>query len=407
MFRQRITLKNLNSGAQVIVSFTKSFCQQAQVAKPQIKLNKVLIVSKLSRFEFEKNKHKTLSDKELEDHLKRRGTDYDKLLHHHKLHKAFETTIVNAFKKNNVQVEIANRYSYTKNVVDWADVIIPTGGDGTFLLAASKINDNNKPIIGLNSDPTRSEGYLCLPKHYSTKIEEVIEKLKTGAFKWLMRSRIRVSLQGEKGIYKVRNMHSVEAVDDVDEVKNISIELKGKETPTRLPSLALNEVFIGESVSARVSSLEMWLNDDPTQTILKCSGLLLATGTGSTAWHRSINRIPVQIVAELLRLLDFECTEGKDSLATVLADIYNKKLVFDPSETQICYTIRDIISAGVWPQPKGIKSRGFAPKVKVKSHCFDASLVIDGGIAYPFNDGVVAELSMHPEDALRTVTLHD
>lgn len=74
-------------------------------------------------------------------------------------------------------------------------------------------------------------------------------------------------------------------------------------------------------------------------------------------------------------------------------------------DKNICYTIRDLISAGVWPQPKGIKSRGFSKNIKIKSHCYSANLVIDGGIAYPFNDGMVAELEMQPEDALRTITL--
>lgn len=57
-------------------------------------------------------------------------------------------------------------------------MIFPTGGDGTFLLAASKMHDNCKPVVGFNSDPHRSEGHLCLPKHYSVEIEEAIERLK-------------------------------------------------------------------------------------------------------------------------------------------------------------------------------------------------------------------------------------
>ena len=40
------------------------------------------------------------------------------------------------------------------------------GGDGTFLLGASKILSRDKPVIGFNTDPTRSEGHLCLPKRY-------------------------------------------------------------------------------------------------------------------------------------------------------------------------------------------------------------------------------------------------
>lgn len=42
------------------------------------------------------------------------------------------------------------------------------GGDGTYLLAASKFIDNNKPLIGLNTDPERFvchiEPYQCLLK---------------------------------------------------------------------------------------------------------------------------------------------------------------------------------------------------------------------------------------------------
>lgn len=63
---------------------------------------------------------------------------------------------------------------------------------------------------------------------------------------------------------------------------------------------------------------------------MKCSGLCVSTGTGSTSWHLSINRIPIQSVAELLRLMDIDASEDKESLATILADIYNKKLTFQP-----------------------------------------------------------------------------
>lgn len=87
---------------------------------------------------------------------------------------------------------------------------------------------------------------------------------------------------------------------------------------------------MGECLSARVSHLEMWLDNSEQHTNMKCSGLCVTTGTGSTSWHLSINRLPVQSVAELLRLIDIEATEEKDSLATVLADMYNKNLVFSP-----------------------------------------------------------------------------
>ena len=70
----------------------------------------------------------------------------------------------------------------------------------------------------------------------------------------------------------------------------------------------------------------------------------------------------------------------------------------------MAYTIRDLISAGVWPKPKGIRWRGFTDKLVVKSKCFDGGLVIDGGVSFAFNDGTTALLDIRPEDSLRTIT---
>lgn len=60
--------------------------------------------------------------------------------------------------------------------------MIPIGGDGTYLSAASRILDNKKPVVGFNSDPNRSEGYLCLPKKYSSDIRGAIERLQQVTF---------------------------------------------------------------------------------------------------------------------------------------------------------------------------------------------------------------------------------
>lgn len=40
-------------------------------------------------------------------------------------------------------------------MIGWADVIFTAGGDGTFLLAADKVRGQDKPVIGLNTDPNR------------------------------------------------------------------------------------------------------------------------------------------------------------------------------------------------------------------------------------------------------------
>lgn len=51
-----------------------------------------------------------------------------------------------------------------------------------------------------------------------------------------------------------------------------------------LPYLALNEVFIGETLSARVSHLHLKIDNQNIVNKTKCSGLCVSTGTGSSSW---------------------------------------------------------------------------------------------------------------------------
>lgn len=74
-----------------------------------MKIDKVLVISKLSRYEFEKRKHKNLNDCELKQVLKNRGTDFDRLINFHDAHKSYEETVVSALKNMGIEVEVANR----------------------------------------------------------------------------------------------------------------------------------------------------------------------------------------------------------------------------------------------------------------------------------------------------------
>lgn len=76
-------------------------------------------------------------------------------------------------------------------------MILPIGGDGTFLLASNMIFDDKKPIIGINSYPERSEGFLMLSAQYKKRILDIFEMLKAGQYRVLMRRRIRTTLKGD------------------------------------------------------------------------------------------------------------------------------------------------------------------------------------------------------------------
>nr|CAH0107167.1 unnamed protein product [Daphnia galeata] len=425
MFLRNIASQNLPTRS---LSFIGNVQQYRQISRnsvgswsssevPTFSPKKALVLTKLSRYEFEKLRHKNVSEAQLEDILRKRGSDYNMLLYHHTLHKNCEAMVKNILEEKNIETKVVTRFDYNEGNINWADVIFTAGGDGTFLLGASKIHDPTKTIIGFNSDPTRSEGYLCLPKKYSNNIKNAIDKLLQGKFRWLFRRRIRVTLIGDK-IYDVPvELHDqqlnqlenrfLEINEDRDETPKLEESVKNKRI---IPVKALNEVFIGEALSARVSYYELAV-DGSERTKVKSSGLCVSTGTGSTSWTFNINKLPHQSVSDLMKLIQEETRlpiDYKDQrLIDRITAKFNDNLIFGPEVSLMGYTIRDSLSDGTLPVPGERKPRGFAKQLNIRSRCFDASLVIDGGLSYSFNDGTVAILDIVDEDALRTIVLNE
>jgi len=82
---------------------------------------------------------------------------------------------------------------------------------------------------------------------------------------------------------------------------------------------------MGESLSSRVSYFGLSL-DGGSWTKVKSSGLCVSTGTGSTSWHFSINRITEQTVAELVKRLGTSCQDPGH--VKQVTDEFNQSLVF-------------------------------------------------------------------------------
>lgn len=181
-------------------------------------------------------------------------------------------------------------------MIHWADLLVPIGGDGTFLMAAGRASPiftecGKTPIVGFNSDPKRSEGQLMLPSQYSDDPDMAVEKIVNNKFEWLQRSRIRLSLFGPNGnTPRAVDLHEHDHVpiDDLELETLTETEAKKYDAKVKrtLPYLALNEVFIGETLSARVSHVQIQLENTNTYARTKCSGLCVSTGTGSTSWHK-------------------------------------------------------------------------------------------------------------------------
>lgn len=305
-----------------------------------------------------------------------------------------------------------NRLSYNEDDIDWADMVITSGGDGTFLMAASKIRNNMKPLIGVNSDPTRSVGYLLLPKKYSNNFDKALDCMLNNKFEWQFRQRIRITLESENSYDDPIELHDQQLLHpeyrflelDKTSHKKVSKSYKKRFLPFR----ALNEVFVGESLSSRVSYFELTVNDSEKAKI-KSSGLTICTGTGSTSWSFNINKLTPQCVHNLFKIINKECfsenkliAENDQELIHKVTNKFNNSLIYSPSQLLMAYTIRDPVVFGTRFQNN---PRDFAKKITVKSRMTDASIVIDGGLSYKFNDGSNATFEMFEEDALRTIKL--
>ncbi|BES95478.1 ATP-NAD kinase [Nesidiocoris tenuis] len=360
-----------------------------------VKLKKILLLKKRTRYELEKLSYPQLSYDEYDRCLRIRGTDLESLLQTTKIHQQLSDKLESNLRNAGFQVDVIDRTQYTPDAIEWADLIVTAGGDGTFLIAASEIQNRDKPLLGFNTNPSKSTGYLCLP--CSVNNEAVVNRLKNDDFLWKFRTRIEVKLTGQflKPDPERIGLQNKIAFDCPDVLFNQGAPAQSK----ILPSKALNEVFFAEKRPSLVSNFIVSLPGRP-RTHVKCSGVCVSTGTGSTSWHMSMNRISLSKVHKLLELAKIE--SSPDHLVELMT-AFNDSLQFPYDDPRVHYTIRDMIVSPITPDPSGILPGDFTTAISVASKCYTADVVVDGTHAWPFNDGTQAELSTRPEIALRTL----
>lgn len=132
-----------------------------------------------------------------------------------------------------------------REVYDGVDLVISVGGDGTFIRASHFVKDTL--ILGINSEPEKSEGYLK-----SLKADELdfLYEILEGRFNLIERQRIKVILNG------------------------VEVE-----------KIALNDVYIGTSMQFHASRYFIDFNGKKEEQ--RSSGVIVSTGTGSSAWYKS------------------------------------------------------------------------------------------------------------------------
>ena len=240
---------------------------------------RILIVAKQSKYEFEQQKF---------------GLSHDELVKKYSKERANLNAILSSHEKQLQVRECLTRIVPNSSIClmdkapnflddadapakDYYDLIIVLGGDNSFTYVSNYISNywlNNIPILGVNSDPERSVG--CLTRwaiNNDQDVFDMVEMLDFGEFDIKSWTRLGATIDG------------------------------------RLITPATSEYFFGERMRKNMSRhILVYKGVEHEQ---KCSGIIFATGAGSTGWYRSATRGDTWEVEE--RIARFATTEPYNS----------------------------------------------------------------------------------------------
>jgi NAD kinase len=209
--------------------------------QPRISRDSIVVVAKRSRFERE-SQNLNLSEEALLARYDAIGESGSRLFGSHvRQREALQICKRELSDEQVVRVEdLAKRLASGK-----VHAVIALGGDDFLKLASQFVKDT--PVLGVNSDPSFSHGVL-LSTHID-QIQQVICALESGHYRIEPWARIQLTIDGH--------------------------EL----------SPALNDVVLGKRDFRQMSRHELEFRGE--RIIQRSSGILVASGAGSTGWFSS------------------------------------------------------------------------------------------------------------------------
>jgi hypothetical protein len=94
---------------------------------------------------------------------------------------------------------------------------------------------------------------------------------------------------------------------------------------------------------------------------LRSSGLLISTGTGSTAYLLSASRIPLARVQQLIALMGMDIKD--DDLLKSISKKMNQANCFDPQSRKLFFMHREILDSTKTVKPIRVEGNFFGPIV--------------------------------------------
>ncbi len=199
-------------------------------------------------------------------------------------HRKTITAVKKIIRQHKIKATFLERSKFDKESLKDYDLIVSVGGDGTFLRASHFAY--SRPVLGINSNTETSEGVLCSATKHN--LEEKLVRIAAGKFTVKKFTRVRVSFLNTGSNYD-----------------------------------ALNEIYIGSATPYHTSRYILKLNKIKERQ--KSSGVIVATGAGSTAWYGSIAKENFNPKAKELRFAVREPYEGKLLKPTLVKGKLNMK----------------------------------------------------------------------------------
>ncbi|MCM2324932.1 MAG: hypothetical protein NDI94_00575 [Candidatus Woesearchaeota archaeon] len=186
-------------------------------------------------------------------------------------HDGYFLEFVNEVKDSlkDYEIEMVDRECLNERCYIGKDAILVIGGDGTFL-RTSHLN-SNLPMIGINPNPEKKEGFFMqLDRYdYKKKLPGMIRKLRYSNY-----FRLKVSINGKM-----------------------------------IPERSLNELYIGTKKPYELFNYDIIV--DGKKEFQRSSGILVGTPAGSHAWIKSAGGKKMKLDDTKFQYVIREPYEGK------------------------------------------------------------------------------------------------
>ncbi len=267
------------------------------------KIKKVLIITKQVALDYYKKEYKTKNPEKLKKILKEKRLNAKELLREHNTHYNTLEIVKRTLAKNKIKYKIATKSKLKPSDFKNIDLIMPVGGDGTFIEASDYIYDS-RLIFGVNSDLKRSKGFFMCAN--SKNFKKLFKKF----------------LQNK---YKIQKFSRPEAMVYNEETCRF---------------LAVNDIFVGKPKSTQMA--RYYIKTDNQSEYQQSSGIVISSKDGAKAWLMNIkgsksfknhekelqfiNREPKNMGKH------YKLNQGFAKKITIKSDDYNMIVSIDGSE---------------------------------------------------------------------------